>query len=80
MNRIVSQDTRPDHCIVTHDPRILGGKPMVAGQQIPLRFIISFGDTPEGHRAAQENYPTLTLEQVEAAFAFWRSDRERAAW
>lgn len=59
--------------IVSCDPRILGGVPIVARQRIPLAFVISFGDTPEGHRDAQRNYPTLTLEHVEAAFAYWRS-------
>ncbi len=80
MEQAISQHERTEDCIVTRDPRILGGKPIVAGQRIPLRFVISFGDTPTGHRQAQENYPTLTLEQVEAAFAYWRTHPEIAVW
>ncbi len=80
MEQAISPDQTTEECIVSRDPRILGGKPIVAGQRIPLRFIISFGDTPEGHREAQENYPTLSLQQVEAAFAYWRAHPETAAW
>ncbi|MHB8644709.1 MAG: DUF433 domain-containing protein [Thermomicrobiales bacterium] len=80
MEQAIAHDQETADCIVTRDPRILGGKPIIAGQRIPLRFVISFGDTPEGHRRAQENYPTLTLEHVEAAFAYWRAHPEIATW
>lgn len=80
MEQAISQPTNSATEIVTRDPRILGGQPIVAGQRIPLRFVISFGDTPEGHRRAQKDYPTLTLAQVEAAFAYWRAHPETAVW
>lgn len=62
--------------IVSRDPRILGGKPIVAGQRIFLSVLISYGDTPEGRQRAQQNFPTLTMAQVEAAFAYWRAHPE----
>lgn len=80
MEQAIAHDQETEHCIVTHNPHILGGKLIVAGQRIPLRFVISFGDTPEGHDRAQENYPTLTEEQIEAAFAYWRAHPETAVW
>jgi uncharacterized protein (DUF433 family) len=80
MEQAFSHDQTTDECIVTRDPRILGGAPIVAKQRIPLRFVISFGHTPEGHREAQRNYPTLSLEQVEAAFAYWRAHPDSAVW
>lgn len=80
MEQAIAHNQEPADCIVSRDPRILGGKPIVAGQRIPLRFVISFGDTPEGHYRAQENYPTLTIAQVEAAFAYWRAHPETAVW
>ena len=80
MDKAIAHNQETADCIVSRDPRILGGKPIVAGQRIPLRFLISFGDTSEGCRRAQENYPTLTIVQVEAAFAYWRAHPETAVW
>jgi len=80
MEQAIVHNQETADCIVSRDPRILGGKPIVAGQRIPLRFVISFGDTPEGHRNAQREYSSLTLEQVEAAFAYWRTHPEIAVW
>lgn len=80
MEQVVSQPTIPDTEIVTRDPRILGGALIVAKQRIPLPFVISFGDTPEGHCEAQRNYPTLTLEQVEAAFDYVRAHPDLDIW
>ena len=80
MEQAIAHNQETADCIVSRDPRILGGKPIVAGQRIPLRFVISFGDTPEGHSRAQENYLTLTIAQVEAAFAYWRAHPETAVW
>ncbi len=62
--------------IVSRGPRILGGKLIVGGQRIFLRTIVSFGDTPEGRLRAQRNFPTLTLAQVEKAFAYWQGHPE----
>lgn len=59
--------------IVSRDPRILGGKPIVAGQRVYLSVLLTYGDTPEGRRRAQRNFPSLTQEQVDAAFAYWRA-------
>jgi len=80
MERTIPHDHATENCIISRDPRILGGQPIVAGQRIPLRFVISFGDTPEGYRHAQRNYPTLTLEQVEAAFAYLRAHPALDTW
>lgn len=80
MEQAVSHSLETDTPIVTRDERILGGALIIAGQRIPLPFVISFGDTPDGHRDAQRNYPTLTLEQIEAAFAFVRAHPDLDIW
>jgi uncharacterized protein (DUF433 family) len=80
MEHAVSHDQATDECIVTRDPRILGGALIVARKRIPLAYVVSFGDTPEGHQEAHRNYPTLTLEQIEAAFAYARAHPELDVW
>ncbi len=80
MERTIPHDYATENCIISRDPRILGGALIVARQRIPLAFIISFGDTPDGHRHAQRNYPTLTLEQVEEAFAYLRAHPTLDTW
>ncbi|MGI8857627.1 MAG: DUF433 domain-containing protein [Thermomicrobiales bacterium] len=80
MEQAISQPTNTATEIVTRDPRILSGALIVAGQRIPLPFVISLGDTPEGHREAQRNYPSLTIEHIEAAFTYVRTHPDLDIW
>ncbi|MGI8688252.1 MAG: DUF433 domain-containing protein [Thermomicrobiales bacterium] len=80
MEQAIAHNQETADCIVSRDPCILGGALIVAGKRIPLPFVISFGDTPEGHRDAQREYPSLTLEQVEAAFAYVRAHLDLDIW
>lgn len=80
MEQTVSHDQTTNECIVTRDPRIPGSALIVARQRIPLAFVIAFGDTPHGHREAQRDYPTLSLERVEEAFAYARAHPELDLW
>ena len=65
---------------MSRDPRILSGALIVAEQRIPLPFVISFGDTPEGHREAQRNYLSLTIAHIEVAFAYVRAHPDLDIW
>ncbi len=80
MEQAITYDQETANCIVSRDSRILSGALIVAGKRIPLPFIISFGDTPEGHSEAQREYPSLTLEQVKAAFAYVRAHPDLDIW
>ncbi len=80
MEQAIAHDQETAQCIVSRDPHILSGALIVAEKRIPLPFIISFGNTPEGHRDAQQNYPSLTLKQVEAAFAYVRAHPNLDRW
>lgn len=56
---------------ITRKIGVLGGAPVVEGTRVPTRSILSF--FLAGHamaRIATEDYPSLTLEQVEQAIRF----------
>lgn len=56
--------------LITIDPKVLVGKPVIAGTRIPVYLILNLiaqGKTMEG---IIEDYPELTLEQVRAAVEY----------
>ena len=62
---------------ITRNPEILGGKPIVRGTRVPVYLIVDWvasGHTPE---EIVEDYPDLTVEDVEAALAYAKSEQER---
>ncbi len=75
MEQAVAHNQSMEVPVITRELGILGGVPIVAAQRIPLRFAISFGDTPEGYRKARQNYPTRTIAQIEAAFIEMRETK-----
>jgi uncharacterized protein (DUF433 family) len=55
---------------ITRDPEIMVGKPVVKGTRIPVeRVLIHLAVTPDLNDLF-EAYPRLTLEDVQACFAF----------
>jgi uncharacterized protein (DUF433 family) len=55
---------------ITRNPGIYGGKPIIRGTRMPVDLIVDFlsnGDTAE---EILDNYPDLTIEDIEAAVAF----------
>ena len=67
------------HPQIVCDPKVLGGKPVVAGTRITVELILDqlgAGETPE---AIVEAHPNLTLLSVQAALTYaahtMRSDR-----
>ena len=62
---------------ITHNPEILRGKPIIRGTRVPVFLIADFvrnGMTPA---EAVEDYPELSVEDVEAAVAFAASEQAR---
>jgi uncharacterized protein (DUF433 family) len=55
---------------ITRDPGIYRGKPIIRGTRMPVELIIAFlagGETPE---QIVDDYPGLTIDDIEAAIAF----------
>ena len=66
----------PTERIVT-DPAVLLGKPIVRGTRVPVYLIIGLieaGQTPE---QIVDDYPDLTIEDVDAAVAYATEERHR---
>jgi uncharacterized protein (DUF433 family) len=62
---------------ITVDPGILLGKPVIRGTRIPVYLIVGFVESGHSPEEIVDDYPDLTLADVEAALAFTRSERER---
>jgi uncharacterized protein (DUF433 family) len=62
---------------ITNNPEILRGKPIIRGTRVPVFLIADFvrnGMTPA---EVIEDYPELSVEDVEAAVAFVASEQAR---
>ena len=56
--------------LISSDPRILGGKPVIKGTRISVEFILEL--IASGGSVAQiaENYPHLSIEAIQQAISF----------
>ena len=73
----MNQDEIDQH--ISNDPGILLGKPVIRGTRIPVYLIVGFvesGHTPE---EIVDDYPVLTLRDIEAAIAFTAQERSRTS-
>ncbi|MGI8475143.1 MAG: DUF433 domain-containing protein [Thermomicrobiales bacterium] len=63
---------------ITRNPEVLGGRPIVRGTRIAVDLIEDW--VVAGQTSAQiiADYPSLTLDDIEAALAYARSDRKLA--
>ncbi len=52
------------------DPEVLLGKPVVKGTRLSVEFILGLFAKGWTERQVLENYPILTLESLQAVFAF----------
>jgi uncharacterized protein (DUF433 family) len=64
---------------VAQNRMIAHNAPVVAGTRIPTSAIWNFQDAGYTPKQIQEQYPTLTLEDIRAALAHERRQRKRAA-
>lgn len=56
--------------LITQDPNILGGKPIIAGTRISVESILELLSTGMEVKEILEEYPFLKKEQVQAAINF----------
>jgi uncharacterized protein (DUF433 family) len=62
---------------ITRNPAVLGGKPIVRGTRISVELIYDWvmaGHTPD---EIVDDYPGLTVADVEAAIAFAKAEQRR---
>ena len=52
------------------DPRILCGKPCIRGTRLAVEFILDLLAAGETNEDLLENYPGLTLEDIQACIAY----------
>jgi uncharacterized protein (DUF433 family) len=70
MQELLIMTAHPKHALITCDPGILDGKPVIAGTRISVQLILEKlrdGWTPED---LLDDYPHLTREQLVAALAY----------
>jgi len=58
------------HNLIHSDPAILGGKPVVTGTRMAVRFLLDLLAAGSTEEQLIENYPSLTREGLRAALAF----------
>ena len=56
--------------IITRNPEILGGKPIIAGTRISVELILDRISAGMGEKEILTDYPHLTAEQIQAAVAY----------
>ena len=62
---------------ITRNPGIYRGKPIIRGSRIPVDLIIDFLANGEAAESIIDDYPGLTLEDIEAAVAFTNEEANR---
>jgi uncharacterized protein (DUF433 family) len=60
------------HPRITSDPKIMFGKPVIAGTRITVEHILRTLAAGEAPEAIAADYPPLTLDDIRAAQAFAR--------
>ena len=63
---------------ITRDPEVLGGKPIIRGSRIPVYVIHDYLFNGQSVTQILEDFPGLTLDDVDAAVAFEASEAARA--
>ena len=66
----------PQERIVT-DPDVLLGKPIVRGTRVPVWLIVGLVEAGQTPAQIVDDYPDLTVEDVEAALAYAAEERHR---
>lgn len=56
--------------MITHNPKILGGKPIIAGTRMSVEVLLEFLAGGMEIKDALKEFPFLTREQIEAALSF----------
>jgi len=62
---------------ITHNPKVLGGEPIVSGTRIPVRAVISMERAYGGDIGAiRQALPTLSIEEIALAIRYGREHPE----
>lgn len=56
--------------LITQDPKILGGKPILAGTRMSVEVILEFLAGGMEIKEMLKEYPFLTMEQIQAAIQY----------
>ena len=61
---------------ITHDPRVMGGKPCIRGRRVTVGTILGLLASGHTHDDILDQYPYLESEDIKAALAYaaWRSE------
>lgn len=62
---------------ITHNPQVLRGKPIIRGTRVPVYLIVDFVTSGVTPAQIVEDYPDLTLDDVEAALDFATQEQAR---
>ena len=65
-----AMSTHPTSAQITTDPRVLGGKPVIAGTRISVQLILEKMRDGWTITDLLDDYPHLTREQIVAALAY----------
>ena len=59
---------------ITHDPKIMGGKPCIRGLRVTVGTVVGLVATGHAHSEILRLYPYLTLDDIQEAltYAAWR--------
>jgi uncharacterized protein (DUF433 family) len=62
---------------IVSNPQILLGKPIIRGTRIPVYLIVGFVESGHSPEEILDDYPVLTLRDIEAAIAFTELERSQ---
>lgn len=68
----VARKQEPLNDRIIQDPGILAGKPVVRGTRIPVELVLEYLANNPSFDDLFADYPRLTMEDVQACFAFAR--------
>ncbi len=63
---------------VTRNAEVLGGKPIIRGTRVPIDLIVGLVDNGVSAREILEDYPDLSVEDIDAAIAYALQNPDRA--
>jgi len=61
---------------ITHDPRVMGGKPCIRGLRVTVGTIVGLLASGHTQKEILDQYPYIESEDIKAALAYaaWRSE------
>lgn len=62
---------------IVSDPAVLLGKPVIRGTRVPVYLIAGFVEADRTPEQIVDDYPDLTVEDVQAAVAYAANEAER---